>query len=595
MRLIAFLFLASFMLTLQAQPGDFRLPPSVIANSALTPRQQRLKADIQYLASDELGGRQTGSPGEAMSADFIRKQFLDAGLTLLGDEGYQNFSILQFRLATAQTRLAMVFESPEGQMPTELKLFEDFYPLAQSSSMDSVYAPVVDAGYGLVIPDSGRDDYNGLEAKGKVAIIRLGYIGQSENPHSYLAEYSSIPYKVQQAKAHGAVGVIFILSDRGDQKPDGNLGRSTQNAGIPVYFFNLDRWPMGMKALMVTRIFEASAEGHNVIGYKNNHRRKTVVICAHHDHIGLNEYENSRYTGPQAIHNGADDNASGVAAMLELARSLKGRDYRKNNYLFLAFSGEELGLLGSKYFIQNAPETLAGKPKSKYGRSLAALGRVNAVVNIDMLGRIDIEKKVLTLNGVGTSPVWSKILDDLAEDSAEMVEGLVPVSIQTTSSGLGPSDHASFYLEGIPVIHAFSGQHADYHTPSDDEDRINYWGMEYSIRVLEEMIEGINENRWLPFTKTKDAQPGRSKFKVTMGVMPDYSFEGPGLKIDGVSAGKPAEKAGIQRGDIVLQVGDDAIGGMGDYMMVLGRHNPGDVVDVKVKRGEENLTLSLTF
>ncbi len=574
-----------------AQPGGSvqRALDPITANNASTERQARMKADIQYLASDDLGGRQTGSTGEALSADYIRNEFRKAGLSLLGDEGYQSFSIIQFRIATAQSRMAMIYESPEGPMPTEFQLFTDYYPLAPCVNQDSVYAPVVDAGYGLVIPDSGRDDFKGLEVKGKIVVMRLGFIGQNENPHSYQAEFSSVAYKVQQAKSRGAVGVIFILGDREDPKPDGNLGRSSQNAGIPVYFFNLDRWPMGMNALMVPRIFEASAEGHNVIGYKNNHRRKTVVICAHHDHIGLNEYENSRYTGPQAIHNGADDNASGVAAMLELARSVKGRDYRKNNYLFLAFSGEELGLLGSKYFVQHAPEILAGKPKTKYGRSLSALGRVNAVVNIDMLGRVDLEKKVLTLNGVGTSPAWGSILEDLEE------EELQPIRIQTTSSGLGPSDHASFYLEGIPVLHAFSGQHPDYHTPEDDENKINYWGMEKGVQLLEEVLEGINENRWLTFTKTQDAQPGRTKFKVTMGVMPDYSFEGPGLKIDGVSAGKPAEAAGIQRGDIVLQVGSDSIGGMSDYMTALSHHQPGDQVEVKVKRGEENLTLSLTF
>lgn len=532
----------------------------------------RLKQDITFLASDELQGRQTGSPGELASAKYIATEFEKSGLKLLGKEGFQEFTMTQFRMASEDCKFYLI--SPDGvNEPREFKLFEEFYPLSQTCNYDSVTAPVIDVGYGIVADRLNKNDYQGLDVKGKIVLARLGFFAQDENPHSEISEFADINTKVKEAISRGAVGVIFVRTKKTDEDPSGKLNRTTTPSQIPVFYFKANTMiPIGLSAKMVSKVVSPQAIGHNVIAYKNNFKKKTIVICAHHDHIGFNEYENSRYTGPLAVHNGADDNASGVAAMLELSRKLKGWKYRKNNYLFIAFSGEELGLLGSKYFTQNP---------------LIPLKKINYVVNIDMLGRIDSTKKTLTINGVGTSPIWKDVLSQLKTDTTQLL-------FNSTESGMGPSDHASFYLENIPVLHFFSGQHRDYHTPDDDENRINYEGMYYSIDVIQQTIKGTKCKK-LPFTKTKDPSPGKTRFKVTMGVMPDYSFSGKGLRVDGVTADRPAAKAGLLRNDIVTKLGDWEINDINDYMSALGKFNKGDKTKVVVLRGIETITSEIEF
>lgn len=540
-----------------------------------TDRAGRLKKDISYLASDELKGRQTGSPEEAMSAQYIANEFTKAKLK----PQTQVFQIVQLRMATNQCVLGV---SAPG-MDTVVKkftLFKDFYPLSQSSNSATLRADWYDCGYGLVSERLQRDDYGNADIKGKIAVIRLGYPGMEENPHAPIAEVSDIPTKIAEATKRGVAGIIFIKPYEKFTAPTGNLKRNEKTLDIPVFYCN-QTWTFPQAPItMVSNVRVFTADAHNVYAFRNNHKKNTIVICAHHDHIGINEYENSRYAGPSEIHNGADDNASGVAAMLEMARTLKGKKYKKNNYLFIAFSGEELGLLGSKHFVQNPPTFLT--------QNTQKLGKINYVINIDMLGRIDTTKKILTLNGVGTSPEFEKSIALITTDTNQL-------KITTTKSGLGPSDHASFYLENIPVVHFFSGQHEDYHKPSDDEELINYQGMSNSLNVLEQLIILNNKKGKLPFAKTQDAQMGRTKFKVTLGVMPDYSYAGKGMRIDGVSEGKPAQKAGLQKGDIIQKLGDIDIKGVEDYMVGLGKLSADKPTTVVILRGSEFLTLPVTF
>lgn len=547
----------------------------VSAQTEPTDRPSRLKKDISYLASDELKGRQTGSPEEALSANYIAQEFTKAKLV----PQTQVFQIVQLRMATNKCMLGI---SAPG-MDTVVKkftLFSDYYPLSQSSNAASVKADWYDCGYGLVSEKLQRDDYGNTDIKGKIAVIRLGYPGMEENPHAPIAEVSDIPTKIAEATKRGAAGIIFIKPYDKFTAPSGNLKRNEKTLEIPVFFCN-QTWTFPQAPItMVSQVKVFTADAHNVYAFRNNHKKNTIVVCAHHDHIGINEYENSRYTGPAEIHNGADDNASGVAAMLEMARTLKGKKYKKNNYLFVAFSGEELGLLGSKHFVQNPPEFL--------NLSTQKLGKINYVINIDMLGRIDTTKKVLTLNGVGTSPEFEKAISLIITDTNQL-------KITTTKSGLGPSDHASFYLENIPVVHFFSGQHEDYHKPSDDEALINYVGMANSLNVLEQLIVLNNKKGKLPFTKTQDAQMGRTKFKITLGVMPDYSYSGKGMRIDGVSEGKPAQKAGLQKGDIIQKLGDFDVNGVEDYMVGLGKLSADKPTSVVVLRGTETLTIPISF
>ncbi|MEN9497317.1 MAG: hypothetical protein RL750_216, partial [Bacteroidota bacterium] len=312
--------------------------------------------------------------------------------------------------------------------------------------------------------------------------------------------------------------------------------------------------------------------GYNVIGYIDNKAEKTVVLGAHYDHLGYGEDNNSRHTGAPAIHNGADDNASGTSMLIELARMLKSKSDQKNNYLFIAFSGEELGLYGSKYFTDNPTIDLKS---------------INYMINMDMVGRLPDSSKTVTLGGYGTSPAWSTVIDPKA---------IAPVSLRIDSSGTGPSDHSSFYRKDIPVLFYFTGLHTDYHKPSDDADRINYEGMVRIIRHIEKTISGLNEQPKLSFLKTREMQTTTTaRFSVTMGIMPDYTYSGKGVKADGVGEGKPAQKAGIRAGDIVLQIGEYSIASMENYMQTLGKFKKGDTVKVIFQRGDKTQEVSVTF
>jgi len=306
----------------------------------------------------------------------------------------------------------------------------------------------------------------------------------------------------------------------------------------------------------------------NVIGFIDNKARNTIILGAHFDHLGYGD-ENSLYKGDSSIHNGADDNASGVAAMLLLAEELLERNIN-NNYLFIGFSGEEKGLFGSNYYSKNATIDLE---------------KVNYMINMDMVGRLN-EENALAINGTGTSPSWNEIVDDIGIDTLKLI---------TSESGIGPSDHTSFYLKDIPVLHFFTGQHEDYHKPSDDTDKINYEGIYVVTAYIDSLITRLDENEKLTFTKTKDESKDTPRFTVTLGVVPDYMFDGNGMRIDGVSEDKPAMKAGLLAGDIVVQLGEIEVTDMMSYMKALSEFKKGDATEVIVKRGEEKLTYPIQF
>jgi len=306
----------------------------------------------------------------------------------------------------------------------------------------------------------------------------------------------------------------------------------------------------------------------NVIGYLDNMAANTIIIGAHFDHLGYGG-ENSLYKGDSSIHNGADDNASGVAALLLLAEELTGRNVN-NNYLFIAFSGEEKGLFGSNYYSKNPT---------------IDLGEANYMINMDMVGRLN-EENALAINGTGTSPAWKDIIEDIGIDSLKLI---------TSESGIGPSDHTSFYLKDMPVLHFFTGQHEDYHKPSDDADKINYEGIYVVTAYIDSLISRLDENDKLAFTKTKDESRDTPRFTVTLGVVPDYMFDGKGMRIDGVSEDKPAMKAGLLAGDVVIKLGEIEVSDMMSYMKALSEFKKGDATEVVVRRGEEDLTYPIQF
>ena len=312
--------------------------------------------------------------------------------------------------------------------------------------------------------------------------------------------------------------------------------------------------------------------GRNVIGFLDNKASKTIVIGAHYDHLGLNEHHNSTLMNSDGqIHNGADDNASGVSAVLELARIFsQNKTKEKANYVFALFAGEEDGLMGSKHMAENLP----------------ANPNVSAMINLDMIGRLNKDKD-LTIGGVGTSPKFG-----------EMVKKYKPAgfNLAIDSSGVGPSDHTSFYLKDIPVLFLFTGTHSDYHKPSDDTELINFDGLSKITNYVFNLSNGLSEIEHLDFTKTKMSQSKAvPKYKVTLGIMPSYADTKDGLHIDGVSENRPAANAGIKSGDILTKIGKCEVKEVYSYMECLAKVNSGDELPVTVLRDGKEVTVTVKF
>ncbi|MBC7872638.1 MAG: M28 family peptidase, partial [Ferruginibacter sp.] len=276
------------------------------------------------------------------------------------------------------------------------------------------------------------------------------------------------------------------------------------------------------------------------------------------------------------IHNGADDNASGTAALIELARLLKNSKTTKNNYLFIAFSGEELGLFGSKYFTENPTIDLK---------------QTSYMINLDMVGRLNDSTRVLTVGGYGTSPAWSDHYS-----SSALLGNRLGLTFKFDSSGTGPSDHTSFYRKDIPVLFYFTGLHSDYHKPTDDANKVNYNGERLIIEHIYGLLTSLDGKGKLAFTKTRETQTTTSaRFSVSLGIMPDYTYSGMGVRADGISEGKPAQKAGLQAGDIIIKLGDLTISSLENYMQALGKFKKGERTKVKFKRGNDVLEAMVEF
>tara|TARA_A100001035_G_scaffold64566_1_gene49112 strand:- start:873 stop:2093 length:1221 start_codon:yes stop_codon:yes gene_type:complete len=308
--------------------------------------------------------------------------------------------------------------------------------------------------------------------------------------------------------------------------------------------------------------------GQNVVGYFDNQAENTVIIGAHYDHIGYGEY-GSRYFGEPDVHNGADDNASGVSVMIQLADQLKSiKDY---NFLFIAFSGEEYGLYGSSYYAKNPTINL---------------NNVSYMLNFDMIGRY-VDSVGLAVNGVGTSSSWVDLLAKANEN--------FDFELVTSESGVGPSDHTSFYFQNIPVLHFFTGQHDDYHTPRDDFDKINFEGMQKILFFVKNLIKNSTEIEKFDFNETANQSKDVPKFKVTLGVMPDYMYSGKGLRIDGVSNGKVADSYGILKGDIVTKIGDVDVFDIMSYMQGLSNYNDGEKAVLEIQRDKKTIKIEVVF
>ncbi len=328
------------------------------------------------------------------------------------------------------------------------------------------------------------------------------------------------------------------------------------------------------KEVEFTKNADSTITGNNVIGYIDNNAETTIVIGAHYDHLGYGG-EGSLYREKEkAIHNGADDNASGVAVLLNLADRLNVKNSKaeikdNNNYLFMAFSGEEMGLLGSNYFSKNP--TIDAQS-------------INYMINMDMVGRMKADS-TLAVYGVGTSPMFKQTLK-ANNEKFKLIEN---------ESGVGPSDHTSFYLIDVPVLHFFTGQHEDYHKPSDDSGKLNYKGMNLISDYIFDIISDLDDNGELAFRKTKNESEETPRFKVGLGVVPDYLYDGKGMRIDGTREDTPAHNAGIQKGDVVVKLGDSTVTDMMSYMRALSVFDKGDEADITLIRGEEKIETKVKF
>ena len=517
-----------------------------------------LQAHIHYLADDKLQGRRAGTPGEEMAMSYISDQFKQIGLRPKGTEGYyQPFDIIEGRQVNAGTHFII--------NDKELAINEEYFPFVYSPNINIEALPAI------AMQETGMPWF--IDLKDAIS-------DNANNPHFDLKTY--IHQQATELKGRGATALIFYNTSEKDDGLKFESKDKSETTSIPVVYvtksaakkyFNDSSASIDIK--LKVDIGEKKRIGHNVIGYIDNGAATTVVLGAHFDHLGYGEDGNSMLrTGEKLIHNGADDNASGTAALIELARMLKNSKLNKNNYLFIAFSGEELGLFGSKYFVENPTITLSN---------------VNYMINMDMVGRLNDSTKTLTVGGFGTSPEWSSLI---AEKKKKL-----PFVIKIDSSGTGPSDHTSFYRKDIPVLFFFTGLHRDYHKPTDDFDRINYTGELAIVNYIYSLIEKENkQNQKLAFTKTREAQTtSTARFSVTMGIMPDYTFSGTGVRVDGVSDGRPAQKAGLQTGDVILQLGDYNVTSLENYMEALGKFKKGDAAVVKFKRGNDTLEKQVQF
>lgn len=515
-----------------------------------------IKAHVGYLADDKLEGRRTGSAGEKLAYEYISEQFKKSGLAPKGDEGtyIQTFEVNEGKQVSNSTALWI-----NGNT---LTVDKDFFPFIFSANGS------VTANAAIALPESGTPWFWDLKETLEE---------NKTNPHFDLTD--AITKKVAAVSGKGASALFIYNSSSIKDELKFEPKAKTEAAKIPVVYISKEAKDKFLKEETVTSeiklkvdITEKKRWGHNVVGFIDNGAASTVIIGAHYDHLGYGEDHNSLFTGatPQ-IHNGADDNASGTAAMIELGKLLKKSKSRNNNYVFISFSGEELGLFGSKYFTEHPS---------------VELGKVNYMLNMDMVGRLNDSTRGLSVGGYGTSPAWGQLLSEKHDY----------FKIKFDSSGTGPSDHTSFYRKDIPVLFFFTGTHTDYHKPSDDADKINYEGELHVIKYIYGIVDAANSKGKLAFTKTREQQmSGKSTFKVSLGIMPDYTYSGEGVRVDGVSEGKAAQRIGIKAGDIVTQLGDHKFTDVQSYMQALSKFSKGDSTKVKVKRGSEELIFDITF
>ena len=576
----------------------------VLRDSKPSIRSEVLKERVTHLASPALEGRGSGTAGNEMAAQYIAAAFKRVGLKPLGTYRqfeseirsnktgyYQPFSFTAGAARGANNRL----EATVGGTTQRLRPRAEFEPSAVSKPGKAL-GPVVFVGYGIESKEPARNDYAGVDVSGKIVLLLAG--APTNDPHSPLQETAGIRRKAMTAREKGAAAMLVVLPKDTDA-PQMASDETGGDAGLPILVMRrpvVEKWlaAEGKKledleaklgaggGAFSTRItVNLSADVRkdtritaNVAGLLEGSdpalKNEFVVIGAHMDHLGATGGMSS-LAGPRntAIHYGADDNASGTSGVMELADYFAALPQKpKRSLLFICFSGEELGLLGSAHYTKNP---------------LVPLNQTVAMLNMDMIGRMQNNRLIVV--GTGSSPFWSGLIDE--------VNKAANFSISKSESGFGASDQQSFYLQKIPVLFFFTGLHADYHKPSDTADKVNVTDMTRVVEFAAQCARKIADSSSRPVfqeIKSQDTAPA-ARFRVSLGSIPDYAAEVEGVMLSGVRPGSPAEKAGLKAGDIIIKFGSRQIRNVQEYTIALSEFKPGDEVEIVVKRGNETVTV----
>ena len=639
------------------------------------PRVERLRAHIEYLASDKLEGRRTGSPGANLAAEYIAREFSRYGLRRSIGRDLPGMSILE---ADSPRRYMQEFPYVAGvelgkanelsfslannASASKLSVGDDWMPLGISSNGRIENTSAVFVGYGITAADLRYDDYANANAIGKIAVAFSG-TPDGDNPHGQFARYEDVRWKAIAARSVGARALVVIARDENfkeDRLARLRYDNSAGDAGLPVITISraaaarlvgLDApglnslekeiqgaslrtitpppgWtpekesfliPSPKYALSVsTDVVRREVEAANVVGIRDGFdptlKKEVVVIGAHYDHLGRGG-EGSLAPKEGEIHHGADDNASGVAGVLELARLFSEQESRpRRTIVFIAFSGEEEGLLGSNYYV-NHP--------------IVPLANTVAMINMDMIGRMKDNK--LIVGGIGTAQGWREVVnaanaakrmnvtagrpdaDATKQTSTSQpvsmpiviganggtivsVDNIPPFNLTLSEDGYGPSDHSAFYAKQVPVLFFWTGTHEDYHKPSDTPDKINYEDEARILSLVSRVVHDLDSNDKRPvYTVAKSESTGRSMgFRVYLGTIPNYADSSDGLLLDGVRDDSPAAKAGIKAGDKIVKLAGRDVHNVYDYTYALGEMKAGQEYEVELLRGGERLKLKIT-
>ena len=556
----------------------------LLATAAIAqePSAETLQKHVSYLASDQLDGRRTGTKGANEAAKYIAKEFERLGLRPAPATDSWKINVMSARYLQTFPYIGQVDLGKNNVLSVRngetlnLRVGEDWMPLGISPNKKLELTEVVSAGYGITANDLNHNDYKGTYSKNQVAVIQKG-TPDGDNPHGKFTTAGQLRFKVAAAQSAG-VGALLIISSEDDLKTDALAKLSYDNAGlagIPVAVISkqaAEKLANAKEVTLSTDVVRIDVPAHNVVGVIEGSdpvlKNESIVIGAHYDHLGRGG-EGSLAPHPGEIHHGADDNASGTAGVLELARFFSAqRSKLKRTLVFIAFSGEEEGLLGSNYYI-NHP--------------LVPLDKTVAMINMDMIGRMKDNK--LVIGGVGTAKEWRPLLTT-PNDGFEL---------SMNDDGYGPSDHSSFYIKQIPVLFFWTGTHTDYHKPSDTFDKINYTDEARILKMVARIVTDIDTaDQRLTYTTAKVDPPRGGGFRVYLGTIPNYADSNDGLLIDGVRDDSPAAKAGLKAGDKIVKIANRDVKNVYDYTYALGEMKAGQEYVVEVLRGAERLTLKIT-